>query len=197
MSVTAEQPPNKPNWELARSLYLQGVKNSVISEQCNVTQEALRMRVSRQRWNQDRNTLKAKLSQAGQSPNGIILPSQSLIESSGIVRTRLAGALLLASQGIDGVKAPKSPQARRELAETVKAISDPAKTVFDWEAQKPSTVINLNLLKSARPVEPGQLPAQSIDIQEVKSDTPALTEQSTTHNVSAPQELNPPEQPPQ
>jgi hypothetical protein len=148
--VTASPGDNapKPNWQLARALYLQGVKNSVIADQCNVSQVALRARVSREKWTSDRDKLKHALQHANSNANGIILPS--VTEMGKTVRQLAAAGLVKASQGLDQVKPPRSLKGRRELAETVKAITDPGKTVFAWEDQKPTVVIDLGQLKSAR-----------------------------------------------
>lgn len=170
-AVTQSSPADdpKPNWDLARALYLQGVKNSAIAEECNVKPEQIRLRASRGKWNQERIKLKAELIRAGQERMGITLPS--VTEAGLIVRQVLSGALLKASEGLDQVKAPKSHKARQELAATVKAISDPGKTLYAWEEQKPTVVINLGTLKSARLPEPIDVQSQAVLPQ---ADTPQL-----------------------
>lgn len=165
-----------PQWELAKILYSQGVPNQVIALQCHITTDALRKRILRNNWRDFRDGLKQSVAITINPPK-VKQFAQTIVEAGEIVRQRASGALLTASEGLDALKPTKSLKSRRELAETVKAITDPAKTVFGWEDKAAGTAINLVLLQQAEAVqsEPGSppidIPSQVAQIQDVATDT--------------------------
>lgn len=163
--LSNSKPP--PDWALARALYFQGVKTALIAQQAKINLHTLYKRMERENWSKDLAEFKAQLSRSNAAAIGTTL--QSVTEIGQFVRHMAAGALGRAAKGLDSGRDPKTLKARRELAETVKAITDPAKTVFAWEDQKPTVVLDLGSLRSVQRATPvidvTQVPATSIAAQ--------------------------------
>jgi hypothetical protein len=172
VAITSPADDNQqPNWELARALYLQGVKSSIIADECHVSQDALRQRIYREKWSKDRDRIKAKLSQVNQSTIGITLPSITEIGQN--VRQLTAGATLKVAECLGSQKAPKTLKKAKELAEAVKAVVDPAEKLFAWSDQKATVVLHLGTLKSAKIPEAIDVQTSQVaQLPEAKQDTP-------------------------
>jgi uncharacterized protein YjcR len=118
--------PSKGNWELAKVLWMQGVKPKDIAPQCGVTVGALKMRAMRYQW----NTLK----------------QQAVLWHLQQVRTETKATSLRSdlARKVKGFTQalPDNPTPReaRELAGTLKDITDSASKVEGWSDTTTSKV---------------------------------------------------------
>lgn len=165
MSAVAPESPEGPQWDLAKVLYSQGVNLKLIAEQCAMSLNALRKRITRQNWVSLRDGLRRnvaiELTKSEAKP---------LAETGECVRQKLSDELLRVTEALPKLPPAKSVKAITERGEMLKKVADPAKIVFGWQDGGSSNQVNIAVLQG-NIVEPDK-PSQPIDVQEVKAEQP-------------------------
>lgn len=103
-------------------------------------------------------------------------------DHSSVVRNRLGKALVKCTEALERIPTPKSALAARTLANTIKEIADPAKSVFAWSESQGNVAVSVSLLSTAQVVRP-ETPA--IEVSGVITDVPSPGQVSALPTVGS------------
>ena len=148
IAVTAcpEDQPNKPDWELAKALFLQGLGLKEIAAKALVSYDALKQRVRRHQWNKLRQqTVTVHLTQVTQHTKDSTL------------RSKLKSRLDVLADSLPTT--PVSPKQLNRVASAAKDIASASSLVEGWQDTQ-SSKIDIHMLSSPEDMLPKAIESQ-------------------------------------
>ena len=160
---------SQPNWELAKQLYIQGLKLRVISEQTGASCSAIAARACRHHWRaiatEANRVVQRTVTQTIQT-KGVESGSEELRNASNSARNGLATALEKSVRHLDTLPQQKGLESAYKRASVIKTLADAAKTVHNWGENSQSTLLSIT---SYTDVEETKPEAGAIDVQGIAS----------------------------
>jgi len=150
--------------ELAKALYIQGVKMSVIVQQCQVKEKAIRNWVKRGNWPDLASRATQPLIHKLQ--RGLAVETANTLQAMGDqIRDKLSRELLdqvqlLTKQPARDVSDLATVKGIQGRASVVKTIAETAAVVHDWGSQSSAGLVLVGELSR----EPGETPLAAVDI---------------------------------
>jgi len=132
------------DWNLAQSLYVQGVPYKAIAEKVGVTEMSLRQRAHRHGWHALKTTALEAVSQAVTGHTG-----KTLVQRSSEVRSALADEL---NESVTALRqTPLKPNLAHldERAEVTQKLVGAASKVYGWASETEQPIIVVGMMKQA------------------------------------------------
>jgi hypothetical protein len=162
VSDSVQALPQPPDYELAKSLYANGLSLAECAKKICVKLDTLYKYANRHQWKEVKAALSERVGKAA---------SKELGTASEQVRTALADHLQQSVAVLSKSKPPASYKAIKEQQSALAPLVQNAKTVFGWGESGTTNTYNFALIDSTKTVEPVQsqvIEAETVTVEPVK-----------------------------